>query len=41
MNENQQNKINSEDNTNLIDEYNNENILVNNSENQKINEIKN
>jgi len=36
MNENKQFKINHEDNTNLTNEYNNENILDNNySENEK------
>jgi len=40
MNDNNQNKINLEDNTDLIDEYNNENMLDNNSETEKINEDK-
>jgi len=31
MNENKQNKINLEDNIDLMDEYNNENTLDNNS----------
>ncbi|KAL6633082.1 hypothetical protein U3516DRAFT_734439 [Neocallimastix sp. 'constans'] len=40
QNENKQNKVNLEDNIDLMDEYNNENMLDNNSENEKINEDK-
>jgi len=40
MNENKQNKINLEDNIDLMDEYNNENMLNKNSENEKINKDK-
>jgi len=40
MNENKPNKINIEDNIDLMDEYNNENMLDNNSENEIINENK-
>jgi hypothetical protein len=38
MNENKQNKINLEDNIDLMDKYNNENMLDNNLEQEKINE---
>jgi hypothetical protein len=34
MNENKENKINLEDNIDLMDEYNNEYVLDNNSENE-------
>jgi len=37
MNENKQNKINLEDNIDLMDKFNNENMLDNNLEKEKIN----